>query len=347
MRRVYWFVICIFVATLGGHVSAAELTGAGSTFVYPIVSKWATAYKKETGIKMNYQSIGSGGGIAQILAKTVDFGATDMPLKPDELKRDGLVQFPIINGAVVPVVHVTGIKPGELKLSGPVLAAIYLGKIKKWNDPAIIQLNKKIHLPDKDITIIHRSDGSGTSFIFTNYLSKVSPEWKTKVGASTAVNWPTGVGGKGNEGLAAYVKQMEGSIGYVEFAYAATNNMAFVQMKNRSGSFVKPTASTFASAVRGANWVKAKDFYMILTDAPGKQSWPIAGTTFALMQKITTNPNQVMEVLKFFSWAYRHGKAAKELLYVPLTHGVVTLVNKTFKEIRTADGKKVVSTSLN
>lgn len=331
MRRIYWSIISILAATFAMQTSAAELTGAGSTFVYPIISKWAADYKHETGNSLNYQSIGSGGGIAQITAKTVDFGATDMPLKSDELTAKGLVQFPIVNGAVVPVIHVKGVKPGQLKLSGPVLAQIYLGKIKKWNDPAIAKLNKGVDLPDQIITVIHRSDGSGTSFIFTNYLSKISSEWKQKVGASTAVNWPTGVGGKGNEGLAAYVKQVDGSIGYVEYAYAEKSHMTFVQMQNRAGKFVQPTASSFEAAVRGANWAKAKDFYLILTNAPGPRSWPIAGTTFALMQKNPTNASQTKEVLKFFAWAYRHGDSAKKLFYVPLTPGVVKLVNKSLK----------------
>ena len=323
----------IFAGMAAPPAFAAEITGAGSTFVYPVLAKWAAAYKTETGTAVNYQSIGSGGGIKQIQAKTVDFGATDMPLKPEELEKDDLVQFPIINGAVVPVVHVEGVKAGELKLSGPVLADIYMGKIKKWNDPAIAKMNPGVKLPDQGISVVHRADGSGTSFIFSNYLSKVSPDWKTKVGEGTMPNWPTGMGGKGNEGVANYVKQTDGSIGYVEYAYAVANNMTYAQMENHDKKFVTPDDETFAAAAKGADWMKAKSFYLIMTDAAGKQSWPIAGSTFILMQKTQTNGEQGSEALKFFKWAYAHGEApAKALHYVPVPKRVASAIETAWKK---------------
>lgn len=310
-------------------VSATEITGAGSTFVYPILAKWAAAYKTETGHAVNYQSIGSGGGIKQIQAKTVDFGATDMPMKPEDLEKDDLIQFPIINGAIVPVLHVEGIKTNELKLSGALLADIFLGKIKKWNDPAIAALNSGLKLPAQDISVVHRSDGSGTSFVFTNYLSKISPEWKTKIGEGTAVTWPVGVGGKGNEGVASYVKQIDGSIGYVEYAYAVQNTMTVAKLKNHENQFVEADDQSFNAAAAGVDWTKAKGFYLIMTDAPGKKSWPIAGSTFILMQKTQKNVQQGTEALKFFKWAYAHGEAsAKELHYVPIPATVAKAVEK-------------------
>lgn len=326
---------------------ANDMTGAGSTFVYPLISKWADAYKKETGNSVNYQSIGSGGGITQIKNKTVDFGASDMPLKPEELATAGLVQFPIVNGADVAVINVPGIEAGKLKLTGPLLADIFLGKVKKWNDAEIAKINAGMKLPAKDITVVHRSDGSGTTFIFTNYLSKVSPEWKEKAGEGTAVNWPVGVGGKGNEGVASYVKQIEGSIGYVEYAYALQNNMTFTQMKNDAGQFVEPTRESFKAAAAGADWAKAQDYYLILTNAPGKKSWPIAGSTFVLMQKAQANSAQAKEVLKFFHWAYGKGEGmAEELHYVPIPAAVSKTIEKTWSEkIKGADGS-AVSTQL-
>ncbi|MGZ3693269.1 MAG: phosphate ABC transporter substrate-binding protein PstS [Bdellovibrionota bacterium] len=312
---------------------AIDVTGAGSTFVYPVLAKWADAYKKKTGNSVNYQSIGSGGGIKQIQAKTVDFGATDMPLKAEDLAKDQLVQFPIVNGAVVPVINVPGIAAGKLKLSGTVLADIFLGKIKTWNDPAIAKLNAGVKLPEAAISVVHRSDGSGTSFIWTNYLSKVSADWKSKVGEGTAVSWPVGVGGKGNEGVASYVKQIEGSIGYVEYAYALQNNMAHVNMQNKAGKFVEPTGKAFEAAAAGADWAKADHYYLILTDAPGATSWPIAGSTFALMRKDPNNAEQSKEALKFFAWVYANGQdMAKELHYVPVPAKVSKLVEKTWKE---------------
>ncbi len=329
----------VFAADPGG--TSKQVTGAGSTFVYPVLSKWADSYKKETGTSINYQSIGSGGGIKQIQSKTVDFGATDMPLKSEDLAKDGLVQFPIINGADVAVINVAGVKPGELKLSGDLLAQIFLGKIKKWNDPALVAVNKGLTLPDQAITVVHRSDGSGTSFIFTNYLSKVSADWKTAVGEGSAVNWPVGVGGKGNEGVASYVKQINGSIGYIEYAYALQNKMTYTQLQNQAGQFVTPEEKSFRAAAVGADWAHAKDYYLILTNAPGKTSWPLAGSTFVLMQKTQSDSAQGRAALQFFRWAFKNGEAAAaELHYVPLPKAVAALVEKTWKEqIKAADGK--------
>jgi phosphate transport system substrate-binding protein len=340
------FVFAVYLLSPAA-AHAVDVTGAGSTFVYPILAKWADTYKKETGVSVNYQSIGSGGGIKQIQGNTVDFGATDMPLKSEDLAKDGLVQFPIINGADVAIVHVGDIKPGQMKLTGPVLADIFLGKIKKWNDPAIVALNKDLKLPDSAITVVHRSDGSGTTFIFTNYLSKVSEEWKTKIGEGSAVNWPAGVGGKGNEGVASYVKQIDGSIGYTEFAYALQNNLAHAQLKNQAGNFVQPDSESFKAAVAGADWAKAQDYYLILTNAPGKTSWPIAGSTFILMQKSQDEPTHAKEVLKFFKWAYANGGAsAAELHYVPLPTNVSKLIEKTWAEkLKTASGT-LISTGM-
>ncbi|MDE2118537.1 MAG: phosphate ABC transporter substrate-binding protein PstS, partial [Betaproteobacteria bacterium] len=305
---------------------------AGATFPYPIYAKWADAYKTQTGIGMNYQSIGSGGGIKQITAKTVDFGASDMPLKPEELDKNGLMQFPTVVGGVVPVINVNGIDIGTLKLDGTTLADIYLGKITKWNDPALVALNKDIKLPDENITVVHRSDGSGTSFIFTNYLSKASAEWKSSVGEGTAVSWKAGTGGKGNEGVASYVQRIKGSIGYVEYAYALQNKMNYVQMKNHDGQFVKPDENSFKAAAAGAHWDKAPGFYEILTDEAGKESWPISGATFILMHKVQEKPATGAEVLKFFDWAYdKGGKMAADLDYVPLPENVVKLIRATWK----------------
>ena len=326
---------------LSSTALAANITGAGATFPYPIYAKWAEAYKAKTGTSFNYQSIGSGGGIKQILAKTVDFGASDKPLKPEELDKNGLMQFPAVMGGVVPVINLAGVTPGQIKLSGTVLADIFLGKIKKWNDPAIVALNKDAKLPDDAITVVHRSDGSGTTFIFTNYLSKVSPEWKTKVGEEASVSWPAGVGGKGNEGVAAYVKQIKGSIGYVEFAYALQSKMNHAQLQNRDGQFVQPDEVSFKAAAANANWEKAPGFYEILTDEPGKQSWPITGATFILMHKVQGKPENAAEVLKFFDWAYTHGgKMALDMDYIPMPDSVVKLVKGAWKaQIKDASGK--------
>ena len=321
---------------------AANITGAGATFPYPIYSKWAEAYRAKTGVGLNYQSIGSGGGIKQILAKTVDFGASDAPLEPAQLEKDGLVQFPMVMGGVVPVVNIEGIKPGALRLSGAVLADIYLGKISKWNAPAIAALNPGVKLPDQDITVVARSDGSGTTFIFTNYLSKLSAEWKDKAGNNTSVKWPAGVSGKGNEGVAAYVQRLPGSIGYVEYAYALQNKMAYALLQNKDGNFVAPDDKTFRAAAANAQWDKAPGFYLLLTDQPGKESWPITGATFILMHKKQDKPENAAIALKFFDWAYEAGdKLALDLDYVPMPDSVVKLVKEEWKKIQEPAGKPV------
>ena len=324
---------------------AIDISGAGATFPYPIYAKWADTYKKETGNGLNYQSIGSGGGIKQIKAKTVTFGASDMPLKPEELREAGLVQFPTVTGGDVPVVNLEGIKPGELVLDGPTLAKIFLGEIKSWDDPAIKKLNPKVKLPSQAIVVVHRSDGSGTTFIWTDYLSKVSPDWKSKVGANTAVEWPAGIGAKGNEGVANNVLQTKGAIGYVEYAYAKQNKMTFVDMINKEGKRVAPNAAGFQAAAANADWANASGFYQILTDQPGPKSWPIAGATFILMHATPEDPAAASEALKFFSWAYeKGGKQAEELDYVPLPGAVVALIKKTWAaEIKGADGKPLLN----
>jgi len=324
--------------------AAIDITGAGATFPYPIYAKWAEAYKAKSVVSMNYQSIGSGGGIKQIQNKTVDFGASDMPLKPEELDKDGLLQFPTVIGGDVPVVNLEGVKAGELKLTGPVLADVYLGKITKWNDPAIAKLNAGLKLPDSDITVVHRSDGSGTTFIWVNYLSKVSAEWKQKVGEGTSVAWPTGVGGKGNEGVASYVQRVKGSIGYVEYAYALQNKMTHAQVQNREGNFVSPSSETFKAAAAGADWNKTPGYYLVLTDQPGKSAWPISGATFILMYKTQARPDTAREVLKFFDWAYSNDgdKLADALDYVPLPESVTAQIRGTWKaQIKDASGKPV------
>jgi phosphate transport system substrate-binding protein len=324
---------------------AADITGAGATFPYPVYAKWAEAYKAKTGTGMNYQSIGSGGGIKQINAKTVDFGASDAPLKLEVLEKDGLVQFPTVMGGVVPVVNIEGVTPGQMKLTGKALADIYLGKIKKWSDPAIAALNPGVKLPDSDITVVNRSDGSGTTFIFTNYLSKVSPEWKEKVGNAASVSWPapTGAGGKGNEGVASFVQRLKGAIGYVEYAYAKQNKMSYTLLQNKEGNFVAPDDKSFQSAAAGADWKNAPGFYEILTDEPGKDSWPITGATFILMHKTQAKADTAKEVLKFFDWAYANGdKLATDLNYVPMPDAVVALIHAEWKaKIKDASGKPI------
>ncbi|MGH6849011.1 MAG: phosphate ABC transporter substrate-binding protein PstS [Methylocella sp.] len=329
----------------GLPAGAVDISGAGATFPYPVYAKWADTYKKETGNGLNYQSIGSGGGIKQIKAKTVTFGASDMPLKPDELKEAGLVQFPTVTGGDVPVVNLAGIAPGELVLDGSTLAKIYLGEIATWNDPAIKKLNPKAKLPSQAIVVVHRSDGSGTTFIWTDYLSKVSPDWKSTVGASTAVEWPAGIGAKGNEGVANNVLQTNGAIGYVEYAYAKQNKMTFVDMINKAGKRVVPDAASFQAAAANADWANAPGFYQILTDQPGANSWPIAGATFILMHATPNDPAAAAEALKFFSWAYdKGGKQAEELDYVPLPKTVVALIKKSWaSEIKGADGKPLLN----
>ena len=307
-------------------IAQQDVTGAGASFPAPVYAKWAEAYQKATGVKINYQSIGSGAGMKQITAKTVDFGASDMPLEPARLDKSGLFQFPTVIGGVVPVVNVRGIKPGELHLTGPLLADIYLGKVAKWNDKAIAALNPKLKLPDRAIAVVRRADGSGTTFIFTNFLSKVSAEWKSKVGEGTAVQWPTGLGGKGNEGVAAFVQRIPASIGYVEYAYAKQNKLSFAMLQNAEGRFVGPEERTFKSAAAGADWIRSA-FAEILTNQPGKDSWPITGATFIIMHKVQDKPTQGVAVLKFFEWAYANGdKMAADLVYVPLPDSLVGLI---------------------
>ena len=320
--------------------AAQDVTGAGASFPAPLYSKWAADYNKATGIRINYQSVGSGAGLRQIEAKTVDFGASDAPLKDDELAKKGLVQFPTVIGGVVPVVNIKGVAPGQLKLNGQVLGDIYLGKITNWTDPAIKALNPGLALPDAAIAPVRRADGSGTSFIFTNYLSKANAEWKTKVGEGTAVNWPVGAGGKGNEGVAAFVGRLPNSIGYVEYAYVKQNKMTFAQLKNTAGAFVSPDDTAFKAAAAGADW--SKSFYQILTDQPGKDAWPITGATFIVMQKVQDKPAQAAASLKFFEWAYKTGdKTADDLDYVPMPPAVKSIIEKSWAEVKDASGKAI------
>ena len=331
----------VAMVAVAGTASAQDITGAGASFPAPVYSKWADAYNKATGARLNYQSIGSGGGIKQIKAKTVDFGASDAPLKDEELAKDGMVQFPTVIGGVVPVVNIKGIAPGQMKLTGQVLGDIYLGKITKWNDPAIAALNAGVTLPDATIAAVRRADGSGTTFLFTNYLSKVNAEWKTKVGEGTAVNWPTGAGGKGNEGVSAFVQRLPNSIGYVEYAYAKQNKMSHVMLKNKDGQFVGPDEDNFKAAAAGAEW--AKSFYQVLTEQPGKEAWPITGATFILMHKSQDKPESAANALKFFEWAYSSGdKMAADLDYVPMPDTVKTMIRKLWADnIKDASGKAV------
>jgi len=326
---------------------AMDISGAGATFPYPIYAKWADAYKKETGVGMNYQSIGSGGGIKQIQNKTVTFGASDMPLKPEEVKKIGLVQFPTVIGGDVPVVNLEGIKSGDLKLDGDTLAKIFLGQITKWDDPAIKKLNPSAKLPSQAIAVVHRSDGSGTTFIWTDYLSKVSADWNSKVGANTSVEWPVGIGAKGNEGVSNNVGNTKGSIGYVEYAYAKQNQLTTVSMINKDGKTVMPNSASFQAAAASADWEKADNFFVILTNQSGAGSWPIAGATFILIYKQPQDPAAAAEALKFFGWAYAKGsKMAEDLDYVPMPPNVVTAIQKVWAaEIKDASGKPLFSAS--
>jgi len=320
----------------------AQLDGAGATFPAPLYAKWAEAQKAETGLALNYQAIGSGGGIKQIKAKTVAFGASDKPLKPEELDAAGLAQFPTVIGGVVPVVNLPGVEPGQVKLTGPVLADIFLGKITKWSDPAVVALNAGAKLPNLPITVVHRSDGSGTSFLFTSYLAAVAPQWAT-VGASDSVAWPTGQGGKGNDGVAGYVKQTPGAIGYVEYAYAKQNGMAHANLQNAAGVFVAPTAESFAAAAAGADWSKAPSFYLLLLNQPGQGSWPITGATFILMHKKQDDAAKGRAVLSFFEWAYSKGDvAAGELAYVPLPADLKDRARASWFAIVGPDGKPLL-----
>lgn len=310
---------------------AADITGAGATFPFPVYSKWADAYKKETGNGLNYQSIGSGAGIKQIQAKTVTFGASDMPLKVEQLEKDGFAQWPMVMGAIVPVVNIEGVKAGEMVLDGATLADIYLGKITKWDDPAIVKLNPGLKLPSDAIATVHRSDGSGTTFNFSNYLSKVSPDWKAKVGEGTAVEWPGGVGAKGNEGVSGNIGQTKNSIGYVEYAYAKQNNLTYTALINSAGKTVKPTVTAFQAAAANADWAHAPGYYVILTNQPGDTSWPITAATFILMYKEPVDKAASAEALKFFKWSFeKGGKMAEELDYIPMPESVVKQIEKTW-----------------
>jgi phosphate transport system substrate-binding protein len=328
---------------LAGLAHADSVTGAGSSFAAPLYAKWAAEYNKATGVQINYQSVGSGAGIKQVDAKTVDFGASDMPLPDAELAKKGEVQFPTAMGGVIPVVNIKGIKPGQVHLTGAVLADIYLGKVKKWSDPEIKQLNPGVALPDAAIAPVRRADGSGTTFIFTNYLSKVSPDWKSKVGEGTAVNWPAGLGGKGNEGVAAYIARLPNSIGYVEYAYVKQNHMNYALMQNADGKFVEPNEASFKAAAAGADW--SKSFYQILTNERGAQAWPITGATFVLMHKVQDKPAVASNVLKFFGWGLTKGtQAATELDYVPMPESVVKQIEQLWnKDIKDASGKAIAS----
>ncbi len=345
--RMKQLLATIIIGTTAAFAStatlAADITGAGSTFAYPIYSKWAEMYKKTSGNGLNYQSIGSGAGIKQIKAKTVDFGASDMPLPVEELNEAGLMQFPTIMGGVVAIVNLDGVAPGQLKLTGPVIADIYLGKVTKWNDKEIVALNPGVKLPAEDITVVHRADGSGTSFLFTNYLSQTNPDFKAKIGAGTAVKWAVGVGGKGNDGVAANVQRIKGSIGYVEWAYAKKNKLAHTQLKNRDGNFLQPDDDKFKAAAANADWVKAPGFGVVLTDQAGKDAWPITGVTYAIVHKSQADAAKGKEVLKFFDYAFKNGAAAAaELDYVPMPDSVTKLVETAWKNnVKDGSGKAI------
>ena len=330
-------------ATLAAATAGAvdQLSGAGSTFIYPVLAKWASAYHRETGIRVNYQSIGSGGGIRQIQKRTVDFGASDAPLEAAALAEAGLVQFPVVVGGVVPVVNVPGIGPGELRLSGGLLADIFLGKVRRWDDPRIATENPGLKLPGRRITVVHRADGSGTTWIFSNYLSKVSAEWRSKVGFGKSLAWPTGVGGKGNEGVAAYVRRIKGAIGYVEFAYALQNRMSHVRLRNRAGRYVEPSIESFQAAAANADWAHAEGFHVVLTDQPGEATWPVSGATFVLVPGRPRRPERTRAVLAFFDWVYRKGAdMAVALHYVPIPDEVAALVRRAWAEqVKGPDGR--------
>jgi phosphate transport system substrate-binding protein len=345
--RMKQLLATIIVGTTAAFAStatpAADITGAGSTFAYPIYSKWAEMYKKTSGNGLNYQSIGSGAGIKQIKAKTVDFGASDMPLPVEELNEAGLMQFPTIMGGVVAIVNLDGVAPGQLKLTGPVLADIYLGKVTKWNDKAIAALNPGVKLPAEDITVVHRADGSGTSFLFTSFLSQTNPDFKSKIGAGTAVKWVVGVGGKGNDGVAANVQRIKGSIGYVEWAYSKKNKLAHTQLKNHDGNFLQPDDDNFKAAAANADWAKAPGFGVVLTDQPGKAAWPITGVTYAIVHKQQLDAAKGKDVLNFFDYAFRNGTAAaNELDYVPMPESVAKLIETAWKNnLKDGAGKAV------
>jgi phosphate transport system substrate-binding protein len=345
--RLASFAVAAGLTLLGAWPGqAADISGAGATFPYPVYAKWADAYKKETGIGMNYQSIGSGGGIKQIQARTVTFGATDAPLKGDDLSKHGLVQFPMVMGGIVPVVNLEGIQPGSLVIDGPTLAAIFMGKIKSWDDPALKKLNPEAKLPSTAIAVVHRSDGSGTTFNFTDYLAKVSPEWKSDVGSNTSVEWPVGLGAKGNEGVANNVAQTKNAIGYVEYAYAKQNKLTYTRMVNKDGKTVEPVTKTFQAAAANAEWNSTPGFGVILSDQPGAESWPMTAATFILIHKQPKDGAAAGEALKFFSWAYEKGdRMAEELDYIPMPDKVVGDVKKSWAEIKDGSGKPVYAVS--
>jgi len=322
-----------FAAAPAALADAKSVTGGGSTFIQPVLTKWAKAYNEAEGVEVNYQGIGSGGGLRGLADKTLTFAASDMPLKEDKLKSEGYVQWPMIAGAIVPVVNIDGIKPGDLTVDGDTLAQIYLGKITKWNDPEIAKLNDGVKLPDSTITVVHRSDGSGTTFNFTNYLDKVSTDWDKQVGSSTEVNWPTGIGGKGNQGVAQYVQQVPNSIGYVEYAYALENKMTYTKMVNKNGKTVEPTAETFKAAAEGADYASAPGYYLILTNQPGDKAWPIMATTFVLMYAKPQNADESLAALKFLDWSFKNGdKDAEALEYLPIPEKVYTMIEGTWKK---------------
>ena len=342
-KSILWGLAGIAAATMvAASAQARDLNGAGGTAIYPVLSKWSAAYKKETGISVNYQAIGSGGGIKQITEKTVDFANSDKPLTPANLKKIDVAQFPAVIISITPVVNLSGMKPGEMTISGPVLADIYLGKITKWDDPALKKLNPNVKLPDEAITVVHRSDGSGTTFNFTNYLSKVSPAWKSKVGSDVSVDWPTGVGGKGNAGVAGYVQRVRGAIGYVEYAYVMENHLTYTKMINKAGKTLEPTMGAFQAAAGNADFSKVQDFYLILTDQPGAKSWPITAATYMLMRKDYSGERNAA-VLKFLDWCLRHGQAqARALDYVPLPNVVVKQIEAAWtKEFKGQNGKPI------
>ena len=331
LKTVSATAVALSLGLGAAQASASQITGAGSTAIFPVLSKWAETYKAKTGVEVNYQSIGSGGGIKQIKAKTVLFGDSDMPLTPEELQAASLVQFPVVIIGIAPIVNVPGVKAGDMVLDGQVLADIYLGKITKWNDPAIKQLNPRLNLPNMAITTVHRSDGSGTTFYFTNYLSKVSPEWKEKIGSNTAVNWPGGMGGKGSEGVSSFVKQIPGAIGYVEYAYAKQSNLAWTKMLNKDGKVVVPNGDTFQAASAHTDFAKAKDFYVIMTDQPGATSWPLTATTYFLLRRDTPKAENA-QVVDFAKWFLHNGqKQADELDYVPLPAKTVRQIEHYWK----------------
>ena len=341
MKQLRTLAVAGFLAAATLPAAAVEISGAGATFPYPVYAKWADTYKKETGVGLNYQSIGSGGGIKQIQAKTVTFGASDAPLKGPELEKYGLVQFPMVMGGIVPVVNIEGIGAGELVLDGPTLAGIFLGTIKTWDDPAIKKLNPNAKLPSQAIAVVHRSDGSGTTFNFTYYLSEVSPDWKSKVGSATSVEWPAGIGAKGNEGVSNNVSQTKGSIGYVEYAYALQNKLIYTKMVNKDGKIVSPTSEAFQAAAANADWNSVPGYGVILANQPGAASWPMTAATFILIHKQPGDPVAASEALKFFAWAYAKGdKMAEELDYVPMPKAVVDEIQKMWaSQVKDAGGK--------